>query len=419
MASIARKNLFEDIPRFLVAQAGIMFAVSLVTIQTGILRGFTRSTTLLIDQSQADIWVASKDMVQIELTLPLAVDQLRVAQQVPGVGRAEALIFRPGIWRNSQDEIAPVRVVGFDPQGQLFSPQNITQGSLSSLKQPFSVMVDETNADSLNLKALNAQGAIGSLPARLVGLTRGTQSMVSSSFLFTSLENANAYINSPIRSNLQCRSQTGSEEVQCTNTYETAPAGTGSVNPAPAAPRRLNLGDPITYILIRAQPNQDLAILKKRLEATLPNTHAYTRAEMVAKTRNYWQKRTGIGFVLGLGAAVGIIVGIVIVGQILYSSVSDHLREFGTLKAMGASDWVIYSVIVEQALWMAVLGYLPSLALCLGVGTWTSATQGILILITPATAFGVFGITVVMCVSSALFAIQKVTRVDPAIVFKA
>jgi putative ABC transport system permease protein len=86
---------------------------------------------------------------------------------------------------------------------------------------------------------------------------------------------------------------------------------------------------------------------------------------------------------------------------------------------MGASDWVIYSVIIEQALWMAGLGYLPSLILCLGVGTWTSATQGILILITPTTALGVFGITVVMCVSAALFAIQKVTRVDPAIVFKA
>ncbi|HEY9861429.1 MAG TPA: hypothetical protein V6D16_18155, partial [Candidatus Obscuribacterales bacterium] len=255
MASIARKNLFEDIPRFLVAQAGIMFAVSLVTIQTGILRGFTRSTTLLIDQSQADLWVASKDMVQIELTLPLAVDQLRVAQQVPGVGRAEALIFRPVLWRNSQDEIAPVRVIGFDPQGQLFAPQNITQGSLSALKQPFSVMVDETNAGSLNLKTLNAQGAIGPLPARLVGLTRGTQSMVSSSFLFTSLENANAYVNSPVSSTLQCRSQTGSEEVQCTNTYETAPADSGPLNPSPAVPRRLNLGDPITYILIRAQPN--------------------------------------------------------------------------------------------------------------------------------------------------------------------
>jgi putative ABC transport system permease protein len=65
MASIARKNLFEDIPRFIVAQAGIMFAVSLVTIQTGILNGFTRSTGILIDRSQADIWVASKDMVYL------------------------------------------------------------------------------------------------------------------------------------------------------------------------------------------------------------------------------------------------------------------------------------------------------------------------------------------------------------------
>lgn len=419
MASIARKNLFEDIPRFLVAQAGIMFAVSLVTIQTGILRGFTRSTTLLIDQAQADIWIASKDMVQVELTLPLAVDQLRVAQQVAGVERAEALIFRPALWRNSQDEIAPIRVVGFDPQGQLFSPQNITQGSLKALKQPFAVMVDETNTSSLKLKALNAQGAIGSLPARLVGLTRGTQSMVSSSFLFTSLENANAYVNAPVSSTLQCRSQAGVDEVQCTNTYETAPASAAPLNPSPTTPRRLNLGDPITYILIRVQPNQDLGTLKKRLETVLPNTHAYTQAEMAEKTRSYWHKRTGIGFVLGLGAAVGIIVGVVIVGQILYSSVSDHLREFGTLKAMGASDWVIYSVIIEQALWMAGLGYLPSLILCLGVGTWTSATQGILILITPATALGVFGITVVMCVSAALFAIQKVTRVDPAIVFKA
>ncbi|MEB3211155.1 MAG: ABC transporter permease, partial [Leptolyngbyaceae bacterium] len=80
---------------------------------------------------------------------------------------------------------------------------------------------------------------------------------------------------------------------------------------------------------------------------------------------------------------------------------------------------MIYSVIIEQALWMAVLGYIPSLLLCMSLGAWTSATQGIMILITPLTATGLFGVTVVMCVGSALFAIQKVTHVDPAIVFKA
>jgi putative ABC transport system permease protein len=135
--------------------------------------------------------------------------------------------------------------------------------------------------------------------------------------------------------------------------------------------------------------------------------------------RTFWQKRTGVGFVLSLGAAIGVLVGMVVVGQILYSSVSDHLKEFGTLKAMGASDWVIYGIILEQALWMAVLGYIPGMALCFGVAYWAGATQGILILITPLSALGVFGLTVVMCTGSAFFAIQKVTKVDPAIVFKA
>jgi putative ABC transport system permease protein len=89
MVSIARKNLLEDIPRFLVAQAGIMFAVSLVTIQTGVLKGFTSSASLLIDKSKADIWVASKDMVHLELTLPLPEERVNQARQVAGVDRAE------------------------------------------------------------------------------------------------------------------------------------------------------------------------------------------------------------------------------------------------------------------------------------------------------------------------------------------
>ena len=110
-------------------------------------------------------------------------------------------------------------------------------------------------------------------------------------------------------------------------------------------------------------------------------------------------------------------MGVVIVGQILYASVADHLKEFGTLKAMGGSDRVIYGIIIEQALWMSILGYIPGMLLCWGLGAWT-ATQGIVILITPLTAVGVFGITVLMCIGSALFAIQKVSKVDPAIVFR-
>jgi putative ABC transport system permease protein len=414
MASIARKNLFEDIPRFLVAQAGIVFAVSLVTIQVGILQGFSRSVALLIDQSKADIWLSAKDMVHFELTSPIPLQRVPQARKVAGVAQTEALSLAAARWRNPTG-IVPMRVFGFDPNSQLFGPRQVTQGSLSDLSEPYSVIVDQSNLKSLRLNQVGNSGTIGTLPAKLVGMTQGVQSIASSTFVFTSLESAKAYATSGTNPTINCKIVAG--EAVCTSSF-TQPNASTTSSPPPTPPE-LSTSDQISYVLVRAEPGQNLQDLKQSLEKALPDVRALTRAEMASQTRDYWVRRTGIGFILGLGAIVGVIVGMVIVSQILYSSVSDHLKEFGTLKAMGASDWVIYGVILEQALWMAVLGYIPGIAICMGLGAWTLATQGIIILITPVTAISVFGVTVFMCVSSALFAIQKVTHVDPAIVFKA
>ncbi|UBF28270.1 ABC transporter permease [Kovacikia minuta CCNUW1] len=415
MPSIARKNLFEDIPRFLVAQAGIMFAVSLITIQKGILDGFTRSTVLLIEQSTADLWVADQSMEYLELTTSLTVEALKQARQVQGVDRAEALSIQGVRWRGPNGRIDGVRIYAFNPDGQLFANWKLPQGKLGDLSQPYTIMVDESNTRELGLNQIGDTGEVSSLPAKFVGTTRDTQSMTSSAYLFASLETANAYLFGGLSPQVNCKIQTGN--LECTNEFKSTPKSATKKPPAP--PRKLNLADPISYVLIKAAVGQDTQALKQRLESAIPGTFVHTKAEMAERTSTYWRERTGVGFILGLGAAVGFVVGMVVVSQILYSSVSDHLKEFGTLKAMGASDWVIYRVITEQALWMAVLGYLPSMALCVGLGTWTMAAKGIMILITPATAFGVFGITVFMCVGSALFAIQKVTHIDPAIVFKA
>ncbi|CAD5921949.1 FtsX-like permease family protein [Planktothrix agardhii] len=417
MASLARKNLFEDIPRFLVAQAGIMFAVSLVTIQNGILTGFIRSSSILIDHSKADFWIASKDMIHLELTMPISLERMTQSQTVEGVERAEAFIFRNARWRDPlENKIHAVTVVGSDPDGKLFSPWNIIQGDANTLKNPYTIMVDESKLNALKIKNIGDIAKLGGLEAKLGGITQGTQSIVSNSFIFTSLKNANAYVNSPVKTQTLCQLQ--NDDLQCTQSYEDQSSTQKPVNSPP--PRPLNLADPITYVLIKAKPDQDLTQLKQKLKQTLPNdVQVLSREEMSMVMRTFWQKRTGVGFVLSLGAAIGVLVGMVVVGQILYSSVSDHLKEFGTLKAMGASDWVIYGIILEQALWMAVLGYIPGMALCFGVAYWAGATQGILILITPLSALGVFGLTVVMCTGSAFFAIQKVTKVDPAIVFKA
>jgi len=416
MVSIARKNLFEDIPRFLVAQAGIMFAVSLVTIQTGVFNGVIRSTVTLVENSRADIWLASDKMVHLELTQQLLFDYAVRARKVDGVRRAEALLQGSARWNVTNGKLNLVKLYGFSPTGQLFVPGDMVEGDVKSLRNPYTVIVDKSNLKSLKVKQIGDTAQVGSLPVQVVGFTKNTQSVVSSEVLFTSLETANAYVNASVTTNVNC-TWVG-DELQCRNVYQ-RDTNAQKQQSANEPPPTLSLNSPISYVLIQAQPGENIPQLKKRLEATFPETKAYTTAELSQKIRVFWQQSTGIGFILGLGAGVGIVVGVVIVGQILYSAVADHLKEFGTLKAMGASNKVIYGIIIEQALWMAILGYIPGMLLCWGLGAWTLATQGIVILITPLTAVGVFGVTVLMCVGSALFAIQKVSKVDPAIVFKA
>lgn len=392
MVSIARKNLFEDLPRFMVAQAGIMFAVSLVTIQTGLLEGFGRSSTLLIDRSKADIWVASKEIRYLDLTLPIQYERLNEAAVVEGVEQAEALILRGAIWQQSADgEIDPVRVVGFETGGELFQPWAIHAGDVNDLDETYAVMIDRVDQRNLNITGLDDQAELNDYPAIVRGFTQGIRSIVTSPYIFTSLENAHLYLNFPRFDK------------------EAAP---------PEFAPSLNPETPIQFILIRVSPDHDIETVRQELQTALPDQRVLTTLELSQLTRAYWRSSTGVGFILGLGAIVGIIVGTVIVGQILYSSVSDRLQEYGTLKAMGASDWYLYRIIIEQALWMAIMGYVPGLILSLSVGAWTMETRAIRILITPETAATVLTVTAIMCTSAALFAIQKVTHLDPSIVFK-
>uniref|UniRef100_B8HQ51 ABC3 transporter permease protein domain-containing protein n=1 Tax=Cyanothece sp. (strain PCC 7425 / ATCC 29141) TaxID=395961 RepID=B8HQ51_CYAP4 len=406
MVSIARKNLFEDLPRFMVAQAGIMFAVGLVTIQAGLYQGFSKSSSLLVDNGKADLWLASKDLSYFDLTLPIDYELLDQSRKVAGVERAEALITRGALWQplrpagtpaNQPNKLTSVRLIGVDPKGELFTPWKIIQGRAQDLEQPYSVMVDQSDLVSLSG---NPQTPLGvgdraelnnSYTVTVKGITQGIRSIFSGPFAFTSLENANLY---------------------------TTPKSAFPQGVAPSTPPALRPQDQISFILIRAKPGMDVQDLQRSLQAELPELRAFTQAELSQLTQNYWQRSTGVGFILGMGATVGMVVGMVVVSQILYSSVSDHLKEFATLKAMGASDWSIYRIIIEQALWMAILGYLPGMGICIVLGSWTLQARAIQILITPASASLVLGVTTVMCVGAALIAIRKVTHLDPAMVFK-
>jgi putative ABC transport system permease protein len=118
------------------------------------------------------------------------------------------------------------------------------------------------------------------------------------------------------------------------------------------------------------------------------------------------------------GAALGLIVGFVVVAQTIYATTMDHLREYGTLKAMGAPNRYVYRVIMEQASISAVIGY--ALGMFVSVFVVRASQHGGAAIVLPwPMAIGIFFLTVTMCIGAALVSINKVTRLDPAMVFKA
>jgi putative ABC transport system permease protein len=412
MVPIARKTLFEDLPRFLVAQAGVAFAVGLVAIQAGIFLGFVKSSGLPVDQSNADIWVAAKEMQYFELALPLAFNNVDKARKVAGVESVEALLLKTSAWRGPDHKAEYIRVIGFDPRARLWSPGPVPHDTLAKLRFADSAVVDSGNLKSLNISGIGGYGKIGQHNVRVIGLTHGTQPIISATFIYTSLRNAKAFLAPPTP-------KPGTLPAAFAGLRAAAlPAPT----PSPAAthdPATLDPSDDISYVLVKAKPGTDLSALKKRLDKALPGTTAYTQAEMAKRTRDYWLQRTRIGFLLGLVAVVGLIVGMTVVGQILYTSVAEHIKEYGTLRAMGAPDSLFYGIVTEQAVLMAVLGFVPGIALTIAVSLWAQEHRNVLILITPSSAAVVLAVIVFMCIVSGVFAVQRALRVDPAIVFKA
>ena len=170
--------------------------------------------------------------------------------------------------------------------------------------------------------------------------------------------------------------------------------------------------------MIRLAPGADPRALRDRIAATLPNdVQVLTKPEYMAREVDYWSRSTPIGFVFAFGAIMGLIVGAIIVYQILFADISDHLAEYATLKAMGYTNRYLAAVVLVQALMLAVGGYLPGLGVCRVLYRITRSATKLPMQLTPERGALVLGLTIVMCTVSGLIAMRKLRGADPAEVF--
>jgi len=176
--------------------------------------------------------------------------------------------------------------------------------------------------------------------------------------------------------------------------------------------------DDIQMGVIQLQPGVDPVRVKRTLESFLdPSVKVFTIAELSAVEVNYWRRNTSFGVIFGLGVLVGLVVGGIIVYQILYSDVSDHLSEYATLKAMGYDDAFVVNIILQESLILAVLAFGPSLLLSLGLYGFLARTTSLMVVMTAGRAVLVFGFTLAMCGLSGWLATGKLRQLDPAEIF--
>ncbi|MEJ7616196.1 MAG: ABC transporter permease [Pyrinomonadaceae bacterium] len=323
MVSLARRNLFHDKVRLVVTLTGIVFSVVLATVQLGLFVGFQTATSDVIDNSRADLWVASKNVGHLESGVPFSERKLYQILATPGVARAEKQIVQFGDWKLPNGATEGILLVGFDPDGGMGGPWNIVEGSAADLRAPDTVMVDELYREKLGVTHLGQVIEIRGYRARVVGLTRGIRTFTTSPATFTSFKNAQNYF--------------GLRE------------------------------DQTIYILVKAAPGANVEELRERLAARVHDVDVHTTAAWSRKQQFYWMFGTGAGITVLIAAAFGILVGIVVVAQTIYAATVDHIREYGTLKAMGATNLYLYRVIIKQATTSALIGYAIGMSVSLAV----------------------------------------------------
>ena len=176
--------------------------------------------------------------------------------------------------------------------------------------------------------------------------------------------------------------------------------------------------DDIQIGVIQLQPGVDPLRVKATLATFLdPSVKVFTIEELAAAEEAYWRRNSSFGLIFGLGVLVGLVVSGIIVYQILYSDVSDHLTEYATLKAIGYDDGFVVGIILQESLILALLAFAPSLLLSLGLYGFLARSTSLMVVMSTGRALLVFAFTLGVCGVSGWLATAKLRRLDPAEIF--
>ncbi len=374
MFTVALKILLYDKTRSCITLLGVVFAVGLIFSQMGIFLGLVQTSSVIIDHTPGDIWVTSKNSKNFDFSQPFPEYIYYQILSEEGVASAEKLIVAWGVIRQNEGGTEQVEIVGFNPDTGIGGPWEMVAGDPARVKNGNFFIVDESAMSRLGDIDIGEYRDVLSHRLQLVGISKGVKSFTTAPIIFTSFALAQNLV-----------------------TY------LGS--------------DSTVFVVIKVAPgyavDKVIAALKKRLnEVDVFDEQTFSR-----KTRLYWTMETGVGFSFMLTISISFLIGMLIVGQTIYNSTLEHIKEFGTLKALGATNGDIYKIIFSQAFLNAMLGYLVSLLLTLLTVKLYEAADMVMV-VTWWVNLLVLGLTLIMCLAASFVSIRKIKKIDPAILFR-
>jgi putative ABC transport system permease protein len=373
MVSLARRNLFHDRLRFVITVAGVAFAVTLVLVQVGLFMGLLAKSTVTIENASADLWVTSKETPNVDFAHAFPETRVLRVRGVPGVERADNLLVQFMNIQLPSGAEEGCLVYGLDDFSAWNLPWSVQGADVRDLRRGRFVLMDQSATRRFGAFQIGDYREILHRRFKIIGTTTEAQSFTTAPVVFMDYRNAQELLDT-LQNNTQ-------------------------------------------YILVRTAPGADVNAVKAEIQRRLPFNDVYAKADWARRSRTYWVVSTGLGMNMGVTVFLGILVGIVVVAQTLYTSAVEHVKEFGTVKAIGGSNWDIYRILGEQALIAAVLGFVLGGLMSLAMRP-AMAKLYLNVLISPAFAAAVFAGTILMCLGAAMLSFRRVASIDPALVFR-
>ena len=366
--------------RLLIALAGIGFADILMFLQLGFRAALFESAITLHKRIEGDIFLMSSQSTALIGLDRFSQRRMYQALAVEGVESMSPIYINFALWKNPIDKnTRGIMVIGIDPSDQVLDLPNFEENK-EILKLEDYVLFDKKSRSEFGpIAQLYAENKVVKTEVSEQQVTVGGLFELGASF------GADGNIITSERNFLRIA---GGEK----GLFE------------------------IGVLKVSDDANLD-AVLAKVRQILPDDVKVFSKEEFMDYEKSYWQNSTAIGFIFTLGTAIGLVVGIVIVYQILYTDVSDHLPEYATLKAMGYRDRYFLSLVFQEALILAILGFIPSAGIATVLYQLTLQATGLPIVMTVTRLGTVFVLTVVMCTFSGAIAVRRLEKADPADIF--